>query len=192
MHKRLILLLSLGIMCVSNSAGAQQRELGAHEHGRGTLNIALEGMRLSMELEVPGADVVGFEHAAKTRKDKAAVGTAKKQLSAPLALFKFPASAGCVVKSASVVVEAEAHDHGHAKDVKAHPHVSGDKPGHSQFHAQYEFDCKNPTSVTAIEFDYFRTFPGAEKLDVNLITSKGQSKYEVTRTKPRIDLVGMM
>ena len=45
----------------------EHRELGAHEHGHGTLNIALEGSRLTMELEAPGVDIVGFEHAASTK-----------------------------------------------------------------------------------------------------------------------------
>ena len=36
-----------------------------------------------MELEVPGADIVGFEHAAKTRTEKAAVEKATTQLRLP-------------------------------------------------------------------------------------------------------------
>ena len=53
-------------------------------------------------------------------------------------------------------------------------------------------ECKVPDKITAIEFGYFRTFTSARKLNVNLITPKGQSKFEVTRDKPRIDLAGMM
>src|SRR2546430_17581707 len=83
-------------------AADEHRELGAHEHGRGTLNIAVEGNRVTMELEVPGVDLVGFEHAAKTRRDKSAVEKAKTQLMAPLALFALPASAGCRVTEAQV------------------------------------------------------------------------------------------
>src|SRR5262245_62835722 len=96
-----------GLAAAASIAGAQQREAGAHEHGRGTLNIALEGNRLSMELEAPGADIVGFEHEAKTAKQKSAITTAKKQLAAPQALFQFPAAAGCVLKAANVSLEAE-------------------------------------------------------------------------------------
>jgi hypothetical protein len=47
-------------------------------------------------------------------------------------------------------------------------------------------------NITAIEFSYFRAFAGAEKLDVNVITPKGQSKFEATRAKPNISLAGMM
>jgi hypothetical protein len=178
-----------------NPAIAQKRELGAHEHGRGTLNIAVEGRRLSLELEAPGADIVGFEHSAKTPKDKAAVAAAKKRLSAPLELFKLPASAGCAVKEATVEIESEGH--GHAAGAKGkseggHKHAPKDEPEHSQFHAQYVLDCKTPAEIRTIELGYFGAFAGARRLDVNLITPKGQSKFEATRASPRIDLAGMM
>jgi hypothetical protein len=191
--------LALCIIAQTNPAAAQQRELGAHEHGRGTLNIAMEGTRVSMELEVPGVDIVGFEHAAETRKQKTAVDQAKKRLSTPQTLFKLPASAGCVVKEASAAVEGGEHDQDQAKDpAKADKEGAGkgttEKEGkeHSEFQAKYTFECKTPANITAIEFDYFRAFPGAQKLDVNLITPKGQTKFEVTRAKPRIELAGMM
>jgi ABC-type Zn2+ transport system substrate-binding protein/surface adhesin len=114
-----------------------------------------------------------------------------------LALFKLPAAAGCVVNGADVKVEAEEHDQDHAKEVKDSnaPAAKDDddhEHGHSQFHVQYALDCTTPANITAIDFDYFRSFPGAQKLEVNLITPKGQSKYEVTRANPRIDLAGMM
>jgi len=175
MRLALTLAFGLGMIAGLPSAFAQHREAGAHEHGRGTLNIAVEGKRVSMELEVPGADIVGFEHAAKTSQQKAAVEKAKAQLLAPQALFRLPAAAGCAVSAANVEVEG------------------GDGKGeHSEFHAQYTFDCQAPASLTSIEFDYFRTFTRAKRLDVGVVTSKGQNKFSVGPTKPRIDLGGMM
>jgi hypothetical protein len=178
-----VLAFGLGIMASPASSPAQHRELGAHEHGQGTLNVAVEGNRITMELEVPGADIVGFEHAARTRQQKAAVEKAKKQLLAPQALFKLSSTAGCTVGAASVELESGGHD-----DTKKGEH----KDAHSEFHAQYTFDCQMPASLTSIEFDYFRAFAGAQRLNVNVITPKGQTKFEVSRRKPRIDLGGMM
>jgi hypothetical protein len=186
----------IGIMAGAASASAQHRELGAHEHGRGTLNVAVEGNRVSMELEVPGVDVVGFEHAARTRPQKAAVEKAKKQLLAPQSLFKLSDSAGCTVSAASVEIESEDHDHDAAKGAASDKSSGGEHKdpagGHSEFHGQYAFDCQTPASLTSIEFGYFRAFAGAQRLDVNVITPKGQTKFEASRAKPRIDLTGMM
>lgn len=171
------------------------RELGAHVHGHGTLNMAVEEKRVSMELEVPGMDIVGFEHAASTEEQKAAVEKAKAQLAKPLALFALPPQAGCAVAEASVAVEAEQHDDDHdagdKEDAKAE-HDHEEAAGHNQFHATYALDCTRPAELTAITFDYFKLFAGAHELTVNVVTAKGQSKYEVSRDKPMLDLGGIM
>jgi hypothetical protein len=51
-----------------------------------------------MEFEAPGDDIIGFEHEAKTPAQKTAAEKGKRQLLAPLALFKLPAGAGCTVR----------------------------------------------------------------------------------------------
>jgi hypothetical protein len=187
--------LAFGLSLGAGATLAQQRQLGAHEHGRGTLNMAIEGARVSLELEAPGADIVGFEHVAKTARQKAAIAQAKKQLLAPQALFKFPSAAGCVVADANVELEGgDEHEHEDAKAQSAPPkgREVAQEASHSNFHAQYAFTCKDPASITVLEFGYFQAFAGAQKLEVNVSTAKGQTQFEVTRAKPRIDLAGMM
>jgi hypothetical protein len=196
--------LGAAVLASAGIAGAQHRQVDAHEHGRGRLNIAIEGGRVSMELEAPGVDIVGFEHAAKSDKQKAAVESAKQALAAPQGLFKLPAAAGCTLKQAKVELEGADDDHA-AKD---HDHKDGDKSDHaadkhddhkadhadehSGFRAEYAFDCTAPQGLTGIVFDYFKAFGGAQRLDVTVVTPKGQSKFEVSRARPRIDLGGMM
>jgi hypothetical protein len=189
----------LAVLAVQSSAAEEpHRQLGAHEHGRGTLNIAVEGSKVTMELEAPGMDIVGFEHAARSLRDTEAIEKAKAQLQRPLSLFKLPPAAGCRVTEASVKVELGEHDHdakeehgpaGTGKDPKQ---AGTETDEHSQFHAEYTCACASVNNITAIEFSYFRAFAGAEKLDVNVITPKGQSKFEATRAKPNISLAGMM
>jgi hypothetical protein len=182
----------------------QHRELGAHVHGHGTLNIAIEDKRVALELEVAGMDVVGFEHAASTPEQKGAVDKAKGLLEKPLDVFALPAAAGCSPAEAKVVIETEAHgDHGHDHDKgdakgdhdhDGHDHDHGDKAegGHSHFHATYALDCTSPAELTTITFNYFKLFAGAKELTVNVVGAKGQSSYEVSRDKPTLDLAGVM
>lgn len=183
----------------------QHRELGAHVHGHGTLNIAIEDKRVALELEVAGMDVVGFEHAASTPDQKAAVDKAKGLLEKPLDVFALPAAAGCNAAEAKVVIETEAHgdhdhddDHDHDKDAKGgddhdgHDHGDKAEGGHSHFHATYALDCTSPTELTTITFTYFKLFAGAKELTVNVVGAKGQSSYEVSRDKPTLDLAGVM
>jgi len=173
----------------------EHRELGPHVHGHGTLNIAVEDKRVSMELEVPGMDIVGFEHAATSDDQKAALEKAKAELAKPLALFKLPASAGCSVQVANVAIEAEHHheheDADHDEDAAA-DHDHDEHAGHNEFHVTYALDCTEPTNLTSITFDYFKMFAGAHDLTVNVVTAKAQSKYEVSRDKPDLDLAGIM
>ena len=170
------------------------RQLGAHEHGHGTLNVAIEGKTVSMELEVPGADIVGFEHLATTPEQKAAVEKASAVLSKPLELFVVAAAAGCTVRDAKVEVRAEDHDKGKADAGTAAKadHHDHDEPAHSEYHATYVLECTTPASLTAIDFAYFKAFAGAQKLTVNLITAKAQSAFAVSREKPGLDLAGVM
>ena len=85
---QLACLLAAGAACAALPASAEEhRQLGAHVHGHGHLNIAIEGKKLTMELEVPGADIVGFEHEPSTPEQKAAVQQAKAKLADALALF---------------------------------------------------------------------------------------------------------
>jgi hypothetical protein len=151
-------------------------------------------------------DVVGFEHAASTPEQTAAVDKAKGQLEKPLDVFALPAAAGCSVADVKVVNETEAHGdhenhdgHDHDKDGAkgdddhdAHDHGDKAERGHSHFHATYALDCTSPAELTTVTFNYFKLFAGANQLTVNVVGAKGQSSYEVSRDKPTLDLAGVM
>jgi hypothetical protein len=169
---------------------AERRELGAHEHGHSVLNIAIEGDRIEMELMAPGVDIVGFEHAAETDEHKAAVEEAKGILSKPLALFVLPAAAACTTDTAAVELEAEDEHEGEHPDEAAHEEHAEDS--HAEFHGEYAITCASPGDLGGIEFAFFDRFPGAEEIEVTLITETGQTSYEVERDSPRIDLRGLI
>lgn len=192
---------AMTLLTTSARAEEEHRELGPHVHGHGTFNIAIEDKRVTMELEVPGMDIVGFEHAASTAEQKAVVEKAKADLAKPFSLFTLPPTAGCSLADANVAIEAEHHhdgdddDHDHdadKKDAAKDDHDKDEPAGHNQFHVTYALDCASPSELTAITFDYFTRFAGAHDLSVNVVTAKGQSKYEVSRDKPVLDLGGIM
>jgi hypothetical protein len=198
-------LLALALAAGPASAAEEHRELGPHQHGHGTLNIAVEKNRVSMDLDVPGMDVVGFEHAPNTTDERAAAKKAEGRLGQALVLFKVPQSAGCKASNAKVTIEAEnENDHDADKnaasgsDGKAMKSTepSGDKhdshAGHNDYNVAYVLECAKPAEITSIEFDYFKSFAGAKALTVNVVTEKAQNTYEVTRENPVADLGGMM
>ena len=191
-----IAIVSIVLLVLLSPAFAEEhRELGAHEHGHGTLNVAVEGSVIKMELEVPGDDIVGFEHDASTPEEKAAMESAKKSLAQPLSLFKIPDAAKCAVKDAKVSIREEKHEHEAAKsgayndDAKEHEVVEAH---HNAFFVEYDLDCKAISEVKSMNFNYFKIFKKGEELDVNIITPKGATKFEVTRDKPDISLAGLL
>lgn len=180
-------LASLAILLALPALAEEHRQLGPHVHGQGTLDIAIEGNKIEMELVAPGMDIVGFEHVATTDAQKAAVEKAKAKLTDVLSVFKLPEAAKCKTQSASVESRKETHQPGEKDD--------DDKPGepqHSEFHATYTITCEAPESVTGMETAYFSDFAGGQLLTVNVTTPKGQTQAQMTRDKPTLDLTGVM
>ena len=171
------------------------RQLDAHEHGVGHLDIAIDGTTVALSLEAPGADIVGFEYVAETEADNALVDTALADLESPLTLVDLPEAAGCapVAAKAELVTEDVEHsgdDHGHDHD-HDHDHDTADA-GHSEFRAEYTLTCADPAAIDRIAFPYFERFPNALELEVQVVTPNGASAFEVGRDAPSIDLGGLI
>lgn len=175
------LTLAAGIALAATAVHAEgTRDLGAHEHGAGALNIALEGTKVAMEFEAPGADIVGFEYAATSEEDRATIDTAISDLARPMTLFVMPAVAGCTVTAANVALigedehdhDAHGHDeehahedeHGHEHEDKAH--ASKDAHHHDEDHA-HEEHAADEAEVEHTEFhaDYTLDCAAPGKID---------------------------
>lgn len=190
--------LAIALAAASPALAEEVRQLKPHEHGHGVLNIAIEGTRVSMELDVPGMDIVGFEHAASTPEQKAAVSDAEARLRDAPSLFQLPEAAGCKVSDVKVSLEAEGehdheagHDHDHDHDAKAEHEDEGDHEGHeshNDYNVSYNLACAQPGEITAINFGYFEKFAGARGLTVNVVSEEQQNSFEVTREKPTLTL----
>jgi len=190
---------ALAALLVALPALAQERrQLDAHVHGESRLAIAIEGETVSMELEAPGNDIVGFEHAPGSDEERARVEEAKAGLADPLALFAPPEAAGCTVTKAEVehvlgeeeAEEAKAGSAEHAHEGEAaHAHEGeAEEGGHSEFRAAYTLACTDAAALAALDFRFFERFPNAEAVEVQVVSERGQASYEVERESPRLDL----
>lgn len=126
---------ALAILAGTSFAVAESsRELSAHEHGVGALNIAIDGKKVAMEFHAPGADIVGFEYEASTAEDRAAIDGAVAILAKPLDLFVVPADAACSVTKASAALEIEddhdEHDHDDHAAADEHDHDKHEDHAH--------------------------------------------------------------
>ncbi len=165
------------------SAAAAERDQGAHVHGVGKLNIAIEGQVVEMELMMPGADVVGFERAPATPEDKAEVARALSDLKQGDRLFAFPPGAGCRLEQAEVesgLLDDEPAGDGHEREDR-HEGVE-----HAEFHAEYRFRCERPNRVTHIDLGLFERFPAAREIEAQTISARGQGAAALTPSSARL------
>ena len=161
-------------------AHEEHASLGAHEHGVASLNVALDGQTLEIQLQSPAMNLVGFEHEAKSDADKAKVAAARQHLEQPQALFALPIEAKCALQDSeldSPLFGGHAHDE----------HEHADEHGHSDIDASYRFACANAEALQTLELgSFFGTFPGTEKLEVQLIGPSGQQGAELTPSNSRL------
>ncbi|WP_281709282.1 zinc uptake protein ZrgA [Phaeobacter italicus] len=140
----------IALLAAAPALAEESRQLGTHEHGVGLMNMAIDGDVLAIELNVPGADIVGFEHAAKAEADRAAVERALAVLADPANLIALPAAAACRMDEAVAHLlgdteaasdEHAAHDdHAHDDhDHAAHDHDSHEHDDHGEAaHADHD------------------------------------------------------
>ncbi|MFM4826910.1 DUF2796 domain-containing protein [Aeromonas bivalvium] len=159
---------------------------GAHEHGHGHLNFVVDGDQLMIELQAPAADLVGFEHAARSDEEKAQYAKAVARLQQPDALFRLDPAAGCKLTHQELQAAKEDHDHEHDHDHdhdKAgadHDEHQHDESGHADFGAMYTYTCATPAKLTGLEASLFSVYPSLEKLSVQGILPAGQTAAELT------------
>ncbi len=203
-RKALLSGLTVALSIATSAVTAQT----AHVHGKGRVNIAIDGNRIYMELESPGADIVGFEHEAHSSEEKTAVARAIAKLGDPMQLLSFEADAGCEVRASNAKIEGEREDEGHAEhdehdeheaeenaehdehdEHEAEEHAEhDDEEAHGAFVAEYEFECVDIGALGFIEFTYFSQFDNAQSLDIVLIDGSGQRSTEIDRTSPVLQL----
>jgi hypothetical protein len=199
-------LFALTAVVVTPAFAEEARQLNAHEHGVGQLDIAFDGDQIAMELHAPGADIVGFEYGAESAEDRAAVDAAVAALAKPLDLFVLTEAAGCSIVNASAGLESEEehdahddhHDDDHAANEGSHDDHAyegheneADEADHTEFHAEYLLTCADPSAVTDITFAYFDAFPNALEVEVQVISDTGATSFEVERDAPTLDLRGL-
>lgn len=127
----------------------------AHVHGLGQINIAFEGSKGAMEIEVPTESLTGFEFKPKTEKDKAAekkaVDILKEKISS---LVMFEASWKCQVTATKI----EMHQEG----------------SHRECHASYEIKCITEPKKGSISFRFGKEFPTWAQVKVQVLTGSQQ------------------
>jgi len=151
----------------------------AHEHGIVKLDIAIEPGQLSLQMESPLDNLVGFERAPRTDAERQTAAAAVARLQAADALFKIDPAAGCTLKN--VTLRSAALKLGA-------PEAGAADNGHADLDGDFEFSCKNSALASYIDHGLFSAFSGVQRIDVQIAAQKGQAKRSLKRPAARIPL----
>ncbi|MGI9277582.1 MAG: ZrgA family zinc uptake protein [Endozoicomonas sp.] len=174
------------------------RHAGAHVHGQGELNFAVEDSELHMELMMPAHDILGFE-SITTEAQQQQLNDALKKLESE-SLWQLSAEAQCQLSSAHASTTGHedhghgddkkhnhSHDHGHKHNHKDdHDHDHEDSGGHMDIAVTYVFECSSPGRLNQFSTKLFETFPRSEKIHVQGFTSSGQLSEIITADQPQV------
>lgn len=152
-----------------------------HEHGKVTINVALEEKQLVIELDSPAVNVVGFEHEPRTDDERAVVRTASNVLNSGKGLFGLPKDALCLFKGADVKPpewEQSTEEHG-AHDQHEH---------HADYEARFTYKCEAPGSLTWLEPWLLDKLLNVVEARVNIVAGSGQQSEVVKSGHARVSL----
>ena len=150
----------------------------AHEHGVARLDVAVDGLRVSMELDTPLDNLIGFERAPRTdaERDKANAAVAKLRLGE--ALFRIDAAAGCTLDKVEL----------RSAPLQLGPVSTTTSGDHGDLTALYMFNCKAGAKAGFVEVGLFEAFASLKRIDLQVVTPKGQLKATLRRPTSRVVL----
>lgn len=166
--------LALTLACGSALAAGK-----AHEHGALKLDIGIDGRALSIALDVPLDNLLGFERAPRNDAERRAATELLARLRAPgqgPALFITEAAAQCTLTQAEVDAPVLA------------PGAQAAAGAHADLEASYTYSCAQPGALRSLEIGLFQAFSRLQRIDVQVAGPQGQSKATLKRPQRRLAL----
>ena len=162
------ILISLALITVSLASIAQNSPHSHqhHQHGKGVLEIGIEGRTLSGTLEMPLEALLGFEHAPKTGKEKSAQSKLETRLGTIDAWFEINSEAQCTPKSPQIKLDRDAITK------------------HSDLLYTFSYSCANPGALKEMGLLFFKEYPGVKEVKVELASTKGQRLITASPKSP--------
>ena len=159
--------------------GAPVGTVGAHEHGVVRMGLAVDGQRMSLNLEAPAATVFGFEHDPETEEEIGVVSEAMETLKTRVGeVIAVSSELACELEDVEVVSAPEVdEEHSHSDD-EEHAH-SDDEDAHSEVRVAVSWFCAQSVEGTDATLRLGSLWPDAELVDLTVITSMGQAAGRV-------------
>ncbi|MBC3919314.1 DUF2796 domain-containing protein [Undibacterium sp. CY18W] len=147
----------------------------AHVHGVATLSLAQDGSKLFLEFDSPLDNLLGFEHAPRTDKQKQTARDLLDLMHKPATLIKLTAEADCQLSTVKLL----------APILQATEKASTNKDEHANLHAEYEYTCARVAALKSLQLSLFDAFPAIRQVEAQMAGPRGQAAATLT-TKQRL------
>ena len=146
----------------------------AHVHGVASLQVAIDGGTLTLQFETPLANLLGFEHAPRSEKQKQAVRLMADRLRQAGAVFTPSPAARC----SAISVELESP--------LLQPSPQSGDDAHADLAGSFVFRCQDPAALRDLEVGLFASFPRLQRIDVQVAGPRGQSAARLSPQQRRV------
>jgi len=151
------------VLFYQNTGQAKEhRQHGAHVHGSAYMSIAIEKNQVAMDFDVPGIDLVGFEHKAKTAHDKKTLSNRLDYLRKHADPLQFPADSICRITSRRVDPEQHAGE------------------DHIDYELGVKYQCADTSKIDQFSTSLFKENKSLKFIKVDVITVLGQTSQTLT------------
>lgn len=173
------------------------RSAKSHSHGNAELAIVLENTLVTIELETPLYNILGFEHAPRTDIQKVNVRQAEKQLKDGGELFTFNPEAKCEIKPTNQNINLfdtvshnhqKDHDIGHSNHDDHNDHEEESHAQHKDMLLRYEFLCQSPSSLSNVSINLFEFFDKLTEIHTTYLGPSLQKQVTLTRKTAEMDI----
>lgn len=175
------------VLAASTFAFAQQH---AHTHGLLSLDAAVDARSITLQMEVPLDNFLGFERAPRTEAERRTVADMVARLNAADQLFLPDPAAQCNLSK--VDLDSAVLGLGEkAKPAAATSTAAPGKPGkqpeeHADIDVSIVFTCAKAGQARYVDVKLFDAFKGVHTINAQVASGQGQFKRTLTKTSPRL------
>ncbi len=158
----------------------------AHTHGELSLDVAVEGRAITLQLEAPLHDLVGFERAPRSVAERGRVTALVEQLKAADKLF-LPDPAGAC-RLGDVALDSAVLGLGPAAAAAASAPKGAPAAEHAEVALTVRFDCDRADAARFIDLKLFDAFKGVQTVKAQVAGPRGQAARSLRRGAARLSL----
>ena len=146
---------------------------GPHVHGKGELEITIQGAAIRGAFRTPMESLLGFEHLPKNDAQRKALEGLRQQLALASAVVRPNAEAACQPRMAEATSSL----------------FTGMAKGeHSDLEFRFSFECGMPDRLNSLEVVALNQFRRLSEVRAVLVTTKGQRSFAVKKKDPKISV----